>query len=236
MSCLLWHDWYVHIPTDSFLWEGQQAGLTSMYVEVQISLPSHNTPGRAHKCMFFVFWAVKKSEDLSSSGEKTVNGRGHTKCCFPTWWSANTYPQCDIFEQAADQSRGVHYLASTQYRPDPPPWLLPMGFFEKLGLHSMNAFNTELEGSNTNSDSMKKNFIICSLEWCVLNVCMPSTFLAMNLFNHSHPLYSPQYKNTAVYQKLILSSWIRQITYCEPSLSWSHQFYEFLHTVYTRCL
>jgi len=43
---------YVNITTDSFLWDGQKASVTSMYVEVQIFVPSHNTPGTAHKYRF----------------------------------------------------------------------------------------------------------------------------------------------------------------------------------------
>ena len=76
---------YVCITTGSFLWVGQQASITSMYVKVQIFMTSHNTPGTAHKYMFFVLWAVVECRDLSSSDEKTVN-RNIYYGMLELWW------------------------------------------------------------------------------------------------------------------------------------------------------
>jgi hypothetical protein len=99
-----------------------------------------------------------------------------------------------------------------------PPWLLPVGLskdkvyipwmpwtpnlkdqIQTVIAKKMNSLYCKMFGvmSRVHTESAwstKKNYISCSLEWCVFNFCMPFTFLPMNLRNDSHPLYSPLHK------------------------------------------
>jgi len=113
-----------------------------------------------------------KCRDLSSSGEKTAN-RNIYYGLLELWLipqlpegiqnvvfqhdgvPTHIHKEVTTFLNKQLTSQGE----STTWPPHStdliPPLLLPMGLSEKLGLHSTNAFNTELEGSNTNSDCKK---------------------------------------------------------------------------------
>ena len=127
--------------------------------------------GQPINTCFFVLWALIKCRGRSSSGGIKVN-RNIYYGKLELWWMPQlpegtqnvvfqhdevptyihnevTFLNKQLTSQGESSTWPPHSTGLT------PPWLLPVRLSERWGLHPMNAFNTELEGSNTNGNCKK---------------------------------------------------------------------------------